>query len=259
MFVIFNQELYGQNCPFFGATISVQPLDREDYGFDSWQLHKRAVEAFIQTRWKYPTVAARVVDGDKASYSLDSEEEVKKWADRTVNTVSQEGGWVALRERLSREEAIPTKDGDYCLFYLVVRPEEAAKPELTTFDVLMHTHHVFTDGSGIQSIFNEFLSRLANPLEQDEMVWGQEIDRLLPPSILLEKEAEPEPENKEGKLQDNGVRLKGFTKVSSIKYCHFVTILTVLVAGHRASRLPTRPWATKARASRHTIIFSHIR
>jgi hypothetical protein len=42
---------------------------------------------------------------------------------------------------------------------LIIRPEEATKPEFIAFDVLMHTHHVVIDGSRIQSIFNEFLAR----------------------------------------------------------------------------------------------------
>jgi hypothetical protein len=222
MFVIFNQALHGQNCPFFGATISVQRPDRsiESPSFNLPWLQERAVEAFCQTRWKYPTVAARVIDGDKALYNIESEVEVKAWAERTVSTIAQDGGWIALRESLSRNSPIPTKDGDYCLFYLIVRPDEAESPKLMTFDVLMHTHHVFTDGSGVRTIFNEFLTRLADPLAPGEIVWGQEVDRLLPASILLEKE---ETETAHGMITPPvaGEKLKGYFKVSYTNHANF--------------------------------------
>ncbi len=213
MFVIFNKDLYGQNCPFIGATISLQhsSLAIESSNFNIAQLHDRAVEAFCQTRWRYPTVAARVVNEDTASYDFESEEEVRDWAYRTVSVVTDNGGWLALRERLSRDTPIPSAQGDYCLIYLVVRPDEASSRELTTFDILMHTHHVFTDGSGIRSIMNEFITRLANPLSAKEVKWGQEVDKLLPPSTLLVKKEDLDTPN--GVQPAEGVRLKGFTKV----------------------------------------------
>ena len=194
MFVILNQHMYGSNCPFMGANISLQ---RRDHSLKSehlniLQLHTRAVQAFCQTRWKYPTVAARIIDGDKASYGVESREGVEKWAERTVVTVCQEGGWLALRERLSRESPLPTPDGDCCLFYLIVRPDESVQPELREFDILMHTHHSLTDGSGIRVILNEFLQRLADPLPNDDIVWGEESQRLLPASVLLDKIEETE-------------------------------------------------------------------
>jgi hypothetical protein len=121
MFVIFNRDLYGQNCHFFGATISVQARESplESPSFDLSQLQQRAIDAFCQTRWKYPTVAARV-DGDRAVYNVETETEVKSWARRTVSTISLAGGWLALRERVSRDSPIPTINGDYCTMYIVV-------------------------------------------------------------------------------------------------------------------------------------------
>lgn len=218
MFVIFNQALHGQNCPFFGATISLQRQDREleSPPFKLSWLQERAVEAFCQTRWKYPTVAARIIDGDKALYNIEPKAEVKKWAERTVSIVAQDGGWMSLRERLSRTSPIPTKDGDYCLFYLIVRPDETENIGVTTFDVLMHTHHVFTDGSGIRTIFNEFLTRLADPLASEGITWGQEVERLLPASILLEKEVA---DTADGVITPPvaGEKLKGYFKVRCTK------------------------------------------
>lgn len=214
-FVVLYQAFYGQNCPFIGATISLRCQDHspKSYPFNFSQLHKRSVEAFYQTRWKYPTVAARIVDDDKALYNTESEVDVRKWAERTVSIISQDGGWRELRERLSRDSPLPTRDGDYCVIYLIVRPYEAAQPKLKTFDVLMHTHHVFTDGSGIRSILNEFLSRLAEPLAPGEIVWGEEVDRLLPPSLLLENDEDTDTANGAATPPVPGERLKGYFEV----------------------------------------------
>jgi hypothetical protein len=90
---------------------------------------------------------------------------------------------------------MPSKDGDYCLIYLIVPPDQALRPEVLSFDVLMHIHHVFTDGSGIRSILNEFLARLAGPLASEEIFWGDEVERLLPASLLLAKDDEKEVAN----------------------------------------------------------------
>jgi len=214
LFETFNRDLYGQNCPFLCASISVKRSAKSPLSpLNVSQLQKRAVEAFCQTRFRYPTVAARVVDGDKALYPVESAAEVKVWAERVVTTVTADGGWLALRERLSRDEPIPTPAGDYCLMYLVVRPDEAESDEITTFDVLMHTHHVFIDGAGVRSVMQEFLSRIAAPLVAEEISWGTEVDKLFPPANLLVKEDEPEKEDSANKSQDSGVRLKGFGKV----------------------------------------------
>ena len=215
MFVIFNQNMYGQNCPFMGASISLQGrcYSSELKPFNISRLHTRAINAFCQTRWKYPTVAARVADGEKVSYNIESSEGVEKWAERTVFTICQDGGWLALRERLSRESPLPTPDGDCCLFYLIVRPDDTVKPELQSFDVLMHTHHALNDGSGIRVILNEFLERLADPLPDNEMVWGEETQRLLPAAVLLEKVDEPESADSTPMPLVPEQRLKGFHKV----------------------------------------------
>ena len=208
MFVIFNRDLYGQNCPFIGASLALQNAASSTSAFSSAELEKRATDAFIQTRWTYPSVAARVVDDEKAVYSIEDEAGAQEWAKRTVKVVKAEGGWYSLREKLSKETAIPSVDGDYCLFYIILKPDEAEKGEISTFDVLMHTHHVFTDGAGIRSILNEFLERLSVPLTEKTVVWGKETHRLLPPSLLLE--IENEPELPVGETQK--VRLKGFAK-----------------------------------------------
>jgi hypothetical protein len=208
MFVIFNQDLYGQNCPFIGATLTLKSTCAAPSSFDLTALQKRVANAFIQTRWTYPSVAASVEDGENAVYDIENEDGINTWAKRTVKVIEAEGGWLALRENLSRTTPIPSEDGDYCLLYIIVNLAEAQRGSVTSFDVLMHTHHVFTDGAGIRSILNELLERLAAPLADEEMIWGKETERLLPPSLLLEKDDEPELPAGESQK----VRLKGFAK-----------------------------------------------
>ncbi|KAG4417975.1 hypothetical protein IFR04_008869 [Cadophora malorum] len=187
MFVALNRDLYGQNCPFIGASLSIKNtnLSNQPRIFDLAELRKGAVEAFCQTRWRYPTVAARVDEDSKAVYSIDGDHEVKTWAERSVKTIVTDGGWLALREKLSRDAPMPSSTGDYCVVYLIVNAQDTAASNLRGFDILMHMHHVFTDGSGIRSILNEFISRLANPLPSNEVHWGEEVRRLLPASKLL--------------------------------------------------------------------------
>jgi hypothetical protein len=223
MFVLLNQLMFGQNCPFVGATVSLQrrsfSCKKQSFSFE--ELQKRAVDAFCQTRWKYPTVAGRVANGDTAVYKANSKDEVEEWANRTVTVMKQDGGWLDLRENLSRSSPMPTKYGDYCVVYLLVRPEEAALPEITTFDVLLHMHHVFADGSGIRSILNEFLARLAAPLPAKDIVWGQEIERLHPAALLLDKQEDENAIN--GDLTPKGKnRFKGMFEVCQC--LHTVTI-----------------------------------
>ncbi|KAG4438589.1 hypothetical protein IFR05_005913 [Cadophora sp. M221] len=228
MFVFLNRDMYSQNCPYIGASISIQNTESpsgQSLVFDLTELEKRAVEAFCQTRWRYPTIAARVIEDSKAIYHIEEEDQVLQWAKRSVTVVVADGGWIAKREQVSRDLPLPSPDGDYTVIYLIVKPEESTRGIITTFDVLMHTHHVykfwtmldlflleslkddeclpsfflaireqltwrsfvqvFTDGSGIRSILNEWISRLANPLPSDEIHWGKEVDKLLPPSNVL--------------------------------------------------------------------------
>lgn len=56
----------------------------------------------------------------------------------------------------------------------------------------MRPHHAFIDGLGIRAILNEFLERLVDSSSDEEIVWGEEIQRLLPAAVLLEKVEEPE-------------------------------------------------------------------
>jgi hypothetical protein len=70
---------------------------------------------------------------------------------------------------------MPTKDGDCCVAYVLARPDLVALPELTSFDVLFHMHHIFSDSSSIRSILNEFLARLADLLASEDLVWVKKL------------------------------------------------------------------------------------
>ncbi|KAF8853973.1 hypothetical protein BDZ45DRAFT_806236 [Acephala macrosclerotiorum] len=194
MYSILNRELYGQHCGFIGATIQVQSSMSGTPArlLGASELHATAIEAFKQTRWRYPTLAAYVVDDKKAIYKEESENGIQHWAERTVSIVIREGGWLGLRQHLSRTSPLPTGAGDLHLAYVVISPEEAVKSGVSNFDVVMHTSHIFVDGTGIKCIFNEFLSRIASPIGAEQIIWGQEVCRLFPPSVVLMKEDEVE-------------------------------------------------------------------
>lgn len=223
MFVNFNKDLYGQNCPLIGASISfiqssMTTNSSSPPSFAVSDLESRARTAFAQTRWRYPTIAARVDDsGLKAEYPIETSEQVNQWMERTVRMVVDEGGWIAVRERVSKDLPIPSDDGDFCVMYIITRPEDEVEGVgMKGFDVLMHTHHVFTDGSGIRSILNEFLERLASP-SGAEMQWGGEVERLFPPACVLVKDEENDDgagsgdEDQAPKIGGvGGMRLKGF-------------------------------------------------
>ncbi|KAG0651981.1 hypothetical protein D0Z07_1217 [Hyphodiscus hymeniophilus] len=197
VFAIYNEDLYGQNCPFMGACLNLDSNKSTRPSFTLAELTSRAIKAISHTRWAYPTVAARIEDRVNFVYKIENASDVDDWARRTVKVVEADGGWLALREKLSRTTKIPSDDGDFCLFYLIVNHKDFSKGEISRFDILMHLNHALVDGAGIRTIMNEFLERFASPLPGEELVWGNEIRGLLPPALLIEKEDEPEFSNDE--------------------------------------------------------------
>lgn len=265
MYSILNRELHGQHCGFIGATIQVQSSTSGAPSrlLNASELHARMIEAFKQTRWRYPTLAAYVVDDKKAIYKEESKDGIQHWAERTVSTVIREGGWLGLRQHLSRTFPLPTGAGDFHLAYVVISPDEALKSGVSNFDVVMHTSHVFVDGSGIKCIFNEFLSRLASPMGIEKIIWGQEVGRLFPPSVVLMKEEQEEV--KHTKPASNTPfptlsTLTGFSKVNNalIMNMHCSSSTHHIAARYRTSYLSTRTRGPEARASRHTACLTHI-
>lgn len=194
MYSILNKKLHGQHCGFIGATIQVQArnLAAPTPLMSASQLHARAIEAYKQTRWRYPTLAATVTEDKKATYKHESIAGIHYWAERTVSLVIRDGGWLDLRQHLSRTFPLPNGAGDCHLIYLVVSPAETLRSGISRFDVVLHTSHVFVDGTGVKCIFNEFLARLASPVAADRITWGQETARLCPPSVVLMKQEERE-------------------------------------------------------------------
>ena len=217
MYSILNKKLHGQHCGFIGATIQVRsrPSGASSRFMSASQLHARAIEAFKQTRFRYPTLAANVVEDKKTIYKHESTAAIHHWAERTVSMVVRDEGWLALRQHLSRTSPLPNGAGDSHLLYLVISPSEALQSGISEFDVVLHTSHVFVDGTGVKCIFNEFLARLASPMAAEEIQWGQETSRLFPPSVVLMK---PEEQDQTPKASSNTPfptlsTLTGFSKV----------------------------------------------
>ncbi len=241
MFVILNEKLYGQNCPFMGLSISFRK-DENSGGsvpFKLQHLQTGATKAFCQTRWKYPTIAARLLDGNRASYNVESQSEVTSWANRALSIVYHDEGWQSFMERQCRESSLPSPEGDVCALYLILPPERARGSELQSFDILIRMHHAFADGSGIRAILNEFLNRLTDPLSDEELKWGEEVSRLLPGASILGRVEESEG----GTLVNSPEEMPLLSKVFSSRvprecYLH-VELTDASAVERRAPRLPT--------------------
>lgn len=133
-------------------------------------------------------VACKVIGAKDIVYNIENAEGVEEWSKRTVRVVREGGGWLPLREKLSREAQMPSADGDCCAVYVMYSPDQETA-DLRTADVLIHFHHALVDGSGIRTILNEFLTQLADP-DKVRPIWGAEISRLYAASIDLTTEEE---------------------------------------------------------------------
>lgn len=242
MFVILNEKLYGQNCPFMGASFSIRSHAKSasSSSLNSSQLRARATKALAQTRWKYPTIAAQIQEGNKASYRIESWEEVDTWASRALSLVHQGRGWYALMERLTRESSLPSPDFDICRFYLIVPHAESASSELQNFDILIRMHHAFVDGSGVRAILNEFLLRLAVPLFDDEVKWGEETPKLMPGASILGTVEESEGVDFNVKREDGMTDFNKVRKTQDLHVFHTqVNLVTLFAVRRRSPNLQT--------------------
>jgi hypothetical protein len=199
LFCKFNNVFYGQNSPWIGASISISIQNvtghSHPHNLIEQDLLEVAMKSWVHTRWQYPMIACQVEDAEKMLYRVENEEEVKEWAGRTVRVLRQEGGWPALRDRLSEMADLPTGDGDCCLLYVVVDPSDSdSVAAMEKFDVLIHFHHALTDGTGMRTILNEVLMQMAKiadkEREKTRMMWGGEVERLCPAVLDLATERE---------------------------------------------------------------------
>ena len=260
MFVILNEKLYGQNCPFMGLSISVRSEEKSggSLSFKLQHLQTGATKAFCQTRWKYPTIASRILDGNRASYNIESRSEVKSWANRALSIVHYDQGWQSFMERQSRDCSLPSPEGDVCALHLILPLENARGSELQSFDILIRIHHAFADGSGIRAILNEFLHRLTDPLSDEELRWGEEVSRLLPGASILGKVEVSEEETLVKAPDEMALSSKVFSsRVLHECYVHF-ELTHVSAVERRAPRLPTRHPFPKTRASRYRFRIPHL-
>ncbi|KAH8660281.1 hypothetical protein BX600DRAFT_438496 [Xylariales sp. PMI_506] len=217
LFVVLNDRLCGQNCPSIGATVSVRNPERPQAPtLEEFDLLGRSRLAAQMTRWRYPTVACRVADGKKMTYSAQSAEDLQAWARDAVNLVQLDGPDLSsLRERLSKEIAMPSNEGNCCFFYVAYDVEAVAQHGLTTFHVVIYIHHALTDAAGMRSILNEFLTHLADDAIFDtapSIAWGGEVSRLHPSAIDLLTQAERELALHEDDQQRNKLRATNFTR-----------------------------------------------
>ncbi|KAK5990015.1 hypothetical protein PT974_08278 [Cladobotryum mycophilum] len=185
MLSMLNEYALGHNCPYLGATVSVQRAEGSSAAaaFSVEELTSKVTRAFVQTRWTYPIVASQLDGSKQIVYKVEDEAQVAQWAERTVQTVQSGGGWLGLQEKISQQDALPSKDGDCALLYLVVSPDEASKSQITKFDLLLHMHHSLADGTSLRSLMNDLLHSLAKPSLSTSYTWGEEVERLSPAAL----------------------------------------------------------------------------
>jgi hypothetical protein len=188
MFHYLNESMAHQTSPFLSASLEVTSRDGNStsdrsLGIPLSLAKEKAQAAFEQTRYQYPLVASQISqDGRSMVYPLQSAAKIAAWAERCVHIVSDESGVLPTREEISREQKWPTEEGDYCVIYLVYAPSKLENKEiLSKFELLIRFHHTFVDGNGARIIMHEFLKRFVNlDKVKHEIVWGDEVARLLP-------------------------------------------------------------------------------
>lgn len=208
MYALIERSMPGHNQPFLGAHISVSPSTQSSSesvytestpsgsapGITLSMLRALARNSWMRTRYQYPMVACQLQLEDRGpgtqtmSYKVENDESVRRWVDRTFMVVVAEGGWTALREKLSVEFDLPSdRDGDCCFFYIVVNPAQLASDldSVHSFDILLHIHHALTDGPGLKTVLHSILSSFSASFSSEahkELLWGEEAKRGLMPA-----------------------------------------------------------------------------
>lgn len=206
MYALIERSMPGHNQPFLGAHISLSPSvpsSSVEPHLPFKHLATRAREAWVQTRFLYPMVACKLQLEDRGLgtqtmyYQVEDRDCVGRWANRTFKAVVAEGGWMALREKLSVEFDLPSEvdgHGDCCFFYVIVDPTQCSSEDdnIHSFDILLHIHHALTDGPGLKSVLHALLSRVSSSTVQNEdFRWGDEALRgLMPAQVDIATEEE---------------------------------------------------------------------
>ncbi|KAF7562613.1 hypothetical protein G7046_g1528 [Stylonectria norvegica] len=183
MLSMLNEYALGHNSPYLGVTVSIEHPDNDHNPLILQDLQARVTQAFIHARQTMPVVACQIRHSKQMVYKVEEAIDVAKWAARTVRAVESRGGWLDLHDKLSREVILPSEDGDCAFLYLIVKPEEAEKSQVTEFDLLLHMHHGLADGAGLRSIMNEVLVGLHLPRQDKSHSWGQEVEKLNPAAL----------------------------------------------------------------------------
>ncbi|KAJ7621281.1 hypothetical protein FB45DRAFT_928857 [Roridomyces roridus] len=155
-----------------------------------------ARRSWIHLRHQTPIVATTCgLDENEfplLKYAVPDVNQVREWAARTLivhtqATIDLNG----LREELGYQK-IPSAAGDQTWMHLVVA---SSSTEVEEIGLVFHTAHAPTDGNGAKIILHGFLSEFAKQLgstaSEEQLIWGDEIQRLAPALFTVLNADEP--------------------------------------------------------------------
>ncbi|KAF4604298.1 hypothetical protein EYR38_004720 [Pleurotus pulmonarius] len=150
------------------------------------RLVQAARDTWLWTRFHIPTVAATIDPDDEGTpkliYKPTNESGAAEWADRTF-IVSYEPGLDIENLRLQLgTEKIPSEGGTQTWCHLVLDRDEG-DDSVTTFGLLIRTHHSPFDGLGLKILLNRYLNQVAQVLgsagaTNGSLSWGSEAANL---------------------------------------------------------------------------------
>ncbi|KAJ8514920.1 hypothetical protein ONZ45_g7610 [Pleurotus djamor] len=187
-----NRFVKGEQTLFIGAHLELQtPLSEA-------RLTSAVRDAWIWLRYHIPTIATRIDPRDDGTSALVYKPgDIDGWCKRTCKVVHQpQLSLEALRLELGRAK-VPSPEGDQTWVYLLVGPT-APSGSVSSFGILIHTHHAPFDGNGLKITMNRFLTQLARTLGSSDIPtpslhWGNEVENLTPAVFNVLSPSVPRP------------------------------------------------------------------
>ncbi|OAX40857.1 hypothetical protein K503DRAFT_855076 [Rhizopogon vinicolor AM-OR11-026] len=181
---IWHRHFKGLHTIFFGLVVDLHdPVSIT-------KLTPSAQECWCSLRFQFPTIASSIGGSDELptlTYTAETPQAIAHWAERTLLVHSPSHIDLEQLRVDESQKKVPSPDGDYCWMHLV--PGELANDgTVSTFGLLLHTHHSLFDGSAVKIIINFFLTQLAKALSgsrsmSESVQWGNELENL-PPAVF---------------------------------------------------------------------------
>lgn len=165
------------------------------------QLIQAARTAWLWVRFHIPTIATTIDPDDEGTskliYKPTNESGAAEWVDRTFIVSHQPRlDLEDLRLQLGKDK-IPCEDGTQTWCYLVLSRDES-DDSVSTFGLLIRTHHSPFDGLGLKILLNHYLNHLAKSLgsagvANNSLLWGSEAANLPPAVFHILRPSVPQP------------------------------------------------------------------